>query len=149
MTKLLRTSSSHADFAWLVSQLDKELWELYPVLQAQYAPNNKIPDNLTTVLAYYEKQPAGCGCFKTLDENTIEIKRMYVQPAFRNQGIAGSILSELETWARELHFSRSILETGILQPEAIHLYKKSGYTVIENYGPYVEMETSVCMEKRL
>jgi hypothetical protein len=33
------------------------------------------------------------------------------------------------------------------QPEAIALYKKSGYEVIENYGQYAGVENSICMKK--
>jgi GNAT superfamily N-acetyltransferase len=150
MIELLRTSSSHHHFAQLVTQLDKELWERYPALYAEYAPLDKIADNNNTVtIAYKNGQPVGCGCFKVIDRQTIEIKRMYVTPAYRSQGIAGALLAELENWARELHFSRARLETGSLQPEALHLYKKSGYTIIDNYGPYVGMSDSVCMEKQL
>jgi hypothetical protein len=43
----------------------------------------------------------------------------------------------------------AVLETGIKQNEAMHLYRKSGYIVIENYGPYKNMPESVCMQKRL
>ena len=149
MTNLLRTNGSHADFTSLVTQLNKELWVRYPVLYGEYAPLDKVPENVNVVIAYSGEQPIGCGCFKTLDNNTIEIKRMYVEPAFRNRGIAASILTELETWAKELHFSTSLLETGTLQPEAVHLYEKQGYAIIENYGPYADMDGSICMEKRL
>ena len=149
MTNLLRTNGSHADFSWLVTQLNKELWVRYPVLYSAYAPLDKVPENVNVVIAYAGEQSIGCGCFKTLDNNTIEIKRMYVEPAFRNRGIAASILSDLETWAKELGFSATLLETGTLQPEAIHLYKKQGYAIIENYGPYAGMDTSLCMGKKL
>lgn len=151
MIELLRTTSSHPDFQNLVSQLDKELWERYPVLQAEYAPDNRVENISTVIIAYYKnkKHPIGCGCFKVFDETTVEIKRMFVDPAHREQGIAIAILSELEEWALELSFTRAILETGTNQPEAIHLYKKMGYTPIENYGPYIGRDTSICMAKEL
>lgn len=149
MIELLRTTSSHPDFERLVSQLDKELWERYPVDQAQYAPHNKIENNNNVIIAYHHKRPVGCGCFKVVDANTVEIKRMYVDRGHRKHGIATSILSELEDWAMELGYSHAILETGTGQPEALHLYKKMGYTVTENYGPYIGMDTSVCLAKEL
>jgi hypothetical protein len=55
----------------------------------------------------------------------------------------------LEKWTAELSYGKCILETGIKQPEAIGLYKKSGYTVIPNYGQYAGIENSVCFEKQL
>ena len=149
MTALVRSETAHADFQLLVAQLDKELWDRYPDLQAQYAPNNKVENIRTAVIAYRENIPVGIGCFRPVDTIATEIKRMFVLPAYRGKGIAGSILAELEKWARELSFSRAVLESGNRQPEALHLYKKSGYIEIENYGPYANMDTSVCMEKQL
>ena len=149
MIKLLRTTGTHPDFAYLVAELDKALWALNGELQALYGPHNKVPENITAIIAYHDKNPVGCGCFKPFDPDTIEIKRMYVEPALRGKGIAASILTELEAWGRELEFSRSLLETGTNRLEAIRLYKKAGYIVIDNYGPYVGLETSVCMEKDL
>ena len=55
----------------------------------------------------------------------------------------------LEKWAIELNIFASVLETGVKQPEAITLYLKSGYIVVENYGPYKDFEESVCMQKNL
>jgi len=78
-----------------------------------------------------------------------EIKRMFVRPERRGRGIARSILSELETWAGELGFLECILETGLKQPEAIELYRKSGYETIPNYGQYEGVENSVCMRKSI
>jgi GNAT superfamily N-acetyltransferase len=72
---------------------------------------------------------------------------MFVRPGFRGQGIAGSILRELEAWARELELESLILETGKAQPEAIRLYTKSGYEIIPNYGQYENVANSVCMQK--
>jgi putative acetyltransferase len=149
MASLVRSETDHADFKTLVAELDNELWDRYPDLQDQYAPNNKVLNIRTAVIAYDENKPVGIGCFRPVDTTTIEIKRMFVLPAYRGKGIAGSILKELETWARELSFTRTVLESGDRQPEALHLYEKSGYAVIENYGPYVNMESSICMGKQL
>ena len=79
----------------------------------------------------------------------MEIKRMFIMPEYRGKGIAGRILHELEMWATELGNRKCILETGIRQPEAIQLYRKSVYTITHNYGQYENVEDSVCMEKML
>ena len=72
---------------------------------------------------------------------------MFVQPGQRGKGVAWQILGELEKWAAELQISTCVLETGKKQPEAIRLYKKSGYSIIPSYGQYVNVENSVCMKK--
>jgi GNAT superfamily N-acetyltransferase len=74
---------------------------------------------------------------------------MFVRPEFRGQAIASSILRELESWSRELAFDSLILETGKAQPEAIGLYTISGYEIIPNYGQYEQVESSVCMKKKV
>jgi len=77
----------------------------------------------------------------------MEVKRMFTLPESRGQGLATTVLGELETWAAELGFERCVLETGKRQPEAIAFYKKHGYEIIPNYGQYAGIDNSVCFEK--
>ena len=149
MISIIRTTSLHPDFCQLVKLLDEELWARYNDVQAQYDKHNKVDNNATVVIAYEKDQPVGCACLKQFDSDTIEVKRMFVKPQHRGKGIAYAILHELERWSAALSFKKIILETGDKQPEAIGLYKKSGYTLIENYGPYIGMSTSVCLGKAL
>lgn len=102
-------------------------------------------------IVLYEKNGhyVACGALKSLDQYTVEIKRMYTTEAYRRQGIAAHILAELERWAEEMGFIRSILETGMRQQAAILFYGKHGYNQIENYGQYVGVENSVCFEKSM
>jgi GNAT superfamily N-acetyltransferase len=133
----------------LISELDKELRSRYQEKQAIYDQYNIIENNPNVVIAYREEMPVGCGCFKKFDDRSVEIKRMFVRPEYRGQKIAASILQQLENWAMELNISGTVLETGIKQPDAIHLYRKSGYIVVENYGPYKGLPESICMQKNL
>jgi putative acetyltransferase len=149
MITIKRTTSVDPDFHLLVKLLDKDLWTRYPHEQATYDKHNKIENNNTVVVVYNNEIPAGCGCFKKIDDDIVEIKRMFVKDDQRGKGISKMIMQELEAWSKELHFTRMILETGFKQPEAIGLYKKCGYQQIENYGPYIGMTGSLCMEKRI
>lgn len=74
---------------------------------------------------------------------------MFVQPTFRGKGAATIILQGLEKWAIENNYRSAILETVKTQPEAIALYTKNGYTVIPNFGPYKNIENSICIHKNL
>jgi GNAT superfamily N-acetyltransferase len=56
-----------------------------------------------------------------------ELRRMYLAPAFRGQGIAQRMLLSAEERARELGFERIILSTAEVQKAALQFYKKSGY----------------------
>jgi GNAT superfamily N-acetyltransferase len=149
MIKLLRTDFRNHDFMELVKLLDAGLAVVDGEDHSFYSQFNKIDNIRYVVLAYENEKPSGCGAIKEFGADTMEIKRMYVKPECRRKGIAMKILSELENWARELSFTRCILETGKRQEEAIGLYKKTGYRSIPNYGQYAGVENSVCFEKDL
>ncbi len=147
MTNLVRTNSDNSDFRELVILLDGELQIRDGDEHLFYAQFNKIDKIRHVVVAYEDGEAVGCGAIKEYAEGVAEIKRMFVRPENRGRGNAGQILTELETWAKELNYSGCILETGIKQPEAIRLYQKSGYERIPSYGQYLNVENSVCMKK--
>jgi putative acetyltransferase len=149
MIELKRTSSQDQDFQSLVSLLDKDLSVRDGEDHSFYAQFNKIDKIKEAIVAYKNTEPIGCGAIKKFDEESAEVKRMFVKPEYRGQGVASKILSALEAWAKELRYQHCILETGQKQPEAIALYTKSGYRIIPNYGQYAGVENSVCMKKPL
>ncbi len=147
MTNSVRTNSDNSDFRELVALLDQELQIRDGDEHSFYAQFNKVDKLRHVVVAYAGGEAVGCGAIKEYAEDVAEIKRMYVRAEQRGRGIAKNILSELEKWAGELNFLECILETGWKQPEAIALYRKSGYETIPNYGQYASVENSVCMKK--
>lgn len=149
MITLRRCTSDDAAFRALVAELDAELWQRYGALQATFVPHNRIEALDTVMVAADGDHPVGCGCFKPFDAERVELKRVYVARDARGRGIAAQLLAALEAWAAELGAARMILETGPNQPEAIALYEKAGYTRIARFGPYVDMQTSICMGKPL
>ena len=147
MLQIIRTDATNNDFMQLVSLLDKELAVRDGEDYAFYAQYNQVDTIRHVVVAYLHDTPVGCGAFKPYAPGVAEVKRMFVQPAVRGQGIASQVLRALEAWAKELDYNELILETGQAQPEAIGLYVKSGYVVIPNYGQYEQVENSVCFKK--
>ncbi|WP_026462086.1 GNAT family N-acetyltransferase [Adhaeribacter aquaticus] len=147
MLKLLRTDSANPDFVELVKYLDADLRVRDGEDHGFFAQFNKIDKIKYVVLAFLNEKAVGCGAIKEYEPGVIEVKRMYVAPENRENGIATQILKELEKWARELSYSKCILETGEKQPEAVQLYKKNAYKVIPNYGQYENVLSSVCFEK--
>jgi len=145
--KLVRTDAKNKDFINLVALLDSGLAITDGNEHAFYSQFNKL-DNIKQVIVAYDNQiPVGCGAIKHLDQDTVEIKRMFTTLKSRGKGVATLILSALEKWAIELSYQKCILETGIKQPAAIRLYKKNGYKLIPNYGQYTGVESSICFEK--
>ena len=149
MIRLLRTNSENSDFTELVKQLDSDLAIRNGEYHSFYSQFNKLDKIKHVVIAYENDEPAGCGAIKEFGPDTMEIKRMYVRPEMRKMGIAFRILNELETWAGELSYTKCILETSLKQQEAIGLYKKNGYLLIQNFGQYTGVENSICFEKEL
>jgi len=145
----IKTDETNAAFQSLVVLLDAYLKIPDGDEHVFYAQLNKAGNMRNVIVCYINNQPVGCGAFKEYDETQVEIKRMFVLPEFRGQGIGLSILKQLESWAAELHYSACVLETGKRQPEAISLYKKAGYAIIKNYGEYENVENSVCMKKSI
>lgn len=146
---IVRSSPSTDLFGRLVKELDAELKMRYGKDQEKFDAFNMIDRHARVVLVLDAETPVGCGCWREMGAGVVEIKRMYVQPAFRGKGIAKLILNELEKWAAEEGFNAARLETAIRQPEAIALYEKQNYLRIANYGPYKHIAESICMEKML
>ncbi len=147
MKKIIRTDNKNVDFNKLIIELDAYLKVTDGADHEFYNQFNGLDNIKNVVIAYQDNQAIGCGAFKKLDNETIEIKRMYVKFAHRGSGTAQAILNSLELWASEKGFKKCILETGNRQVEAIKFYKKAGYKSIPNYGQYIHMEDSNCFEK--
>jgi len=81
--------------------------------------------------------------------NTAEIKRMYVAPAARGLGLARRMLAHLEATALEAGVEAMVLETGLMQPEAIALYESSGYVPMPGFGYYRDSGVNACFGKAL
>ncbi len=147
--RISRTTSENTDFIDLVAALDQSLWERYPELKSDYWGNNILEINPNVTVIYLDNKAVACGCFKRKNQNTIEIKRMFVLPEARGKGFAQRILHELELLGVELGFSFSVLETLYKQTEAISMYQKCGYAIVDNYEPYVGLTNSICMWKQI
>jgi putative acetyltransferase len=149
MVKLIKTDSENIHFVNLVKLLDTDLAIKNGADHSFYAQFNKINNIKHVILAFENDLAVGCGAIKPFDQIAMEVKRMYILPTYRKNGIATIILNALEAWAKELGYIKTVLETGKRQPEAIALYQKNEYKITQNYGQYKGIENSVCFEKLL
>ena len=102
------------------------------------------------LVAWSDDEAAGCGAIRRLDDDSAEIKRMYVAAEQRGRGVGRCILDALEGEARRLGVRRIVLETGNRQTRALALYRARGFAEIPAYGEYVHSPaTSVCLAKEL
>jgi putative acetyltransferase len=149
MLTFKRTTSDNPDFEKLVVQLDAYLAVLDCEDHAFYAQFNKSSLLKNALIVYENGIPIAIGAYKEYDAETAEMKRMFTLPEHRGKGIATKVLTELETWAKEENYKTALLETGYLQKDAVYLYQKLGYKIIENFGQYQGVENSICMKKNI
>ena len=150
MIKIVTTSSSNPDFQQLAQQLDAALaTQDDPEAHEFYSQFNTLTPLKQVVLIYEESQAIACGAIKEFDSSTMEIKRMFTLPSYRKKGYAARVLNMLELWTTSMQKTRCVLETGKHQAEALRLYLAHGYTMIPNYGQYIGIENSICLEKKL
>lgn len=146
----------------LITALNAELSANYPEPGANHFrldSTEVAPGTGCFLVARSGGRPVGCGALRRLSDDTLveelgpsvgEVKRMYVAPEARGQGVGRALLARLEDEARALGLSRVVLETGTRQAKALALYRRAGYTEIPAYGEYVASRgTSVCLSKSL
>jgi GNAT superfamily N-acetyltransferase len=117
-----------------------EMRDLYTGLDLQgpdmpkAGPDELNPPKGAFLVGYDDRVATCCGGIKRLDDETCEIKRMYVIPDARGRGVARILLEALEQQARELGYTVARLDTGPKQPGAQHLYESAGYDPIPNFN---------------
>ena len=135
----------------LLAAFEREIAARYPGWDATQEPTAR-PDEVAPpagrfLVAYVDGEPAACGALKRLDDRVAEIKRVYVAPAARGRGVARRVLAALEETARELGYECVRLDTGAHQPDAVALFRSSGYAEIAPYNENVF--AAYWFEKRL
>jgi len=149
--------ADHPDAVLLVSEV-----------QAEYVVRYGTPDESPVDVAEFTL-PAGAFYVGYVDEvavltgawrrvevpagvtalSAVEVKRMYVRPAYQRRGLARAMLAHLEQTAREAGHDVVVLGTGSRQPEAIALYESSGYARIPGFGHYGHLPDNNSFAKSL
>lgn len=138
------------DATALVVELDALLIPLYPAESHHGLDvSSLIAERVDFFVLRVDGAPAGCGGVKRYDEGYGELKRMFVRPQYRGHGLSKLMLTHLEAYTRERGLSTLRLETGVLQREAIGLYRRMGYVEIGPFGPYLPDPNSLFFEKQL
>ena len=101
------------------------------------------------LVAEVDGVPAGCGGWRVHAPGVAELKRMYVEPAFRRHGLARRLLAALESTAAAAGHRHLLLNSGGRQPEALALYAQAGYTPVPGYGVYAEERGAIFLGKDL
>lgn len=84
-------------------------------------------------LIYCDGQAVGCGALRMLNQQSCEIKRLYVQPKMRGNHFGEMIIRQLLDDAREIGYKSVYLDTLASLESAVYLYQKLGFYEIEPY----------------
>lgn len=132
----------------LISELDAVLMPNYPPQSRHgYSVDKLIRQGVAFFVVYVEGAPAGCGGVQIFGSEYAELKRMFVRPQFRGQGLGKVLVQYLSDYAKEQGIRILRLETGVSQLEALKLYEGMGFKRIPPFGNYFEDPLSICMEK--
>lgn len=147
----VKTDGTNVDFINLCSELDNFLFEEVggEKQREQYDQYNKLDSIHDVILVYHNGECVGCGSYKFYDEETVELKRIFIKKSERSLGLGLELVRRLEADARIAGFRYAVLETGEVLTDAIKLYKKMKYKIVPNYGQYIGMEESICMSKKI
>lgn len=85
------------------------------------------------LLATVDGSPAGCVALRGIDSGSCEMKRMFVDPHFRGQGVGRALGEAIVMEAKALGYRTMRLDTSVRQDEARGLYHRLGFTLIEPY----------------
>lgn len=151
MVIFIRTDGRNKDFIENCRLLDMDLDRRVgkQIKREAYRQYNMLDEIRHAIVVYENQTLIGGGAIRKYDDETTELKRVFVHPEYQGQGTGSRLVSLLIEWAVELGYQRMILETGELLAESCAVYRKSGFQKIPNYGPYVNMPESLCMAKNL
>lgn len=132
---------AYRDFLLSNTDIDREITEtFYPVpkykaLMAKLPDLHARPKGIMLLACDADGTALGCGMTHALDEDTSEIKRVFVNDAARGKGVAGLICSALVTQARADGFTRIVLDTSKSLHAAQRLYLRLGFRPCGPYQP--------------
>jgi putative acetyltransferase len=141
---------AQADIITLLEHGDAEAAALYPAESNHLLPIDALRE--PSVLFHVARDAAGTALATgavVLKGDWAEIKRMWVEPQARGQGLSKTILARLEQQARAHGVRWLRLETGIDSHSALGLYARAGFVAREPFADYRPDPLSVFMEKDL
>lgn len=93
-------------------------------------PSDYVKPNGCLHIAETGSHVVGCSLLNRIDDEVCELKRLFVLPGFRRQGIGTMLVRTSLTEAESMGCSILQLETLMSMKEAIAIYKRFGFRMI-------------------
>ena len=127
-----------AEYTVMLEEGNPEIWECLRLqhyddeledLQGKYGrPEGRL------YLIRRGEETAGCVALLKMDETRCEIKRLYVRPAYRGQGLGARAVEKILEEARAVGYESMYLDTLDFLKSAVELYRKLGFEEIPPYN---------------
>jgi len=114
------------DFNLCFQSFERELVEL---------PGAYAPPEGRLLIARHNGMTVGCTALHKIDDETCEMKRLYVRPATRGMNLGRMLAEAVIREARKIGYHRMRLDTITSMTAAIELYRSLGFYEIEPYRP--------------
>ena len=112
-------------FSLCFQNFDQELAEL---------PGHYTPPDGRLLLAEYDGQLPGCVALHKLETEICEMKRLYLRPLFRGNGLGLALAQRIIAEARAIGYARMRLDTvGPVMKDAVAMYRRLGFKEIAPY----------------
>jgi len=143
-------SPRQPDVVRLIEALDAYQTGLYPPESNHFLDLGALAEpSVRFFVARRDGKVLGCAALRIDPAGYGELKRMFVSPEARGLKLGRRLLERIEEEARREGLGCMRLETGIHQPEALGLYRSTGYVERDAFGDYSPDPLSVFMEKSL
>ncbi len=108
--------------------------------------DNYRPPHGAFLIAWSDDLPIGCVSLHPLESGIAEVKRLWVDPVARGQGLARRLMRAIESRARDIGFTGLKLDSNTDLAAAIALYRADGWA---ETAPYTSFPANIWMAKRL
>ena len=122
--RLLREYEASLGVSLCFQGFERELAEL---------PGEYVPPRGRLWMALDADQAVGCVALRRVDDETCEMKRLYLRPGFRGRGAGRLLAVAIIGEARKIGYKKMRLDTLAEMREARTLYESLGFKRIEPY----------------
>ncbi len=141
------------------------LFREYTDMLVEHAPNfagylvlQKYDEELAHLREKYDSlylaltengEAAGCAALHRVDEARCEIKRLYVRPQYRKDGLGTVLMERILKDARRFGYQKMVLDTFPFLESAVRLYRRLGFVDSVQYNDNPIPDEMIFLEKTL